>query len=60
MDSTSTTLVLATGVFFPLGLAALTESLTVAFYGAVSLGAAVTMSSKMLGLNSFELTFSHR
>ncbi|MEV4209794.1 hypothetical protein [Nocardia salmonicida] len=60
MDLTSTTLVLATGVFFLLGLAALTESLTVAFFGAVSLGAAVTMSSKMLGLNSFELTFSHR
>jgi hypothetical protein len=51
MDLTSTTLVWATGVFFLMGLAALTGSLTVAFFGAVSLGAAMTMSSKMLGLN---------
>ncbi len=51
MDLTSTTIVLATCVFFLLGLAALTGSSTVAFFGAGSLGAAMTMSSKMLGLN---------
>ncbi|MFD6103115.1 hypothetical protein ACFWFQ_10655 [Nocardia salmonicida] len=50
-DLTSMTLVLATCVFFVLGLTALTGSLTVAFVGAVSLGVAMTMSSKMLGLN---------
>ncbi|MFE5474259.1 hypothetical protein ACFQ9R_01040 [Nocardia sp. NPDC056541] len=52
MDLTSTTIVLATSVFFLLGLAALTGSPTVAFFCAVGLGAAMTMSSKMLGLNS--------
>ncbi|MFD9547946.1 hypothetical protein ACFWBG_11225 [Nocardia salmonicida] len=51
MDLTSTTMVLATCFFFLLGLAALTGSLTVAFVGALSLGAAMTMSSKMLGLD---------
>ncbi|MGS2811469.1 hypothetical protein [Nocardia sp. MW-W600-9] len=51
MDLTSTTIMLATCVFFLLGMTALTESLTFAFFGAVSLGAAMTMSSKMLGLN---------
>ncbi|WP_410874644.1 hypothetical protein [Nocardia sp. A7] len=51
VDLTSTTIVLATCVFFLLGLAALTGSSTVAFFGAGSLGAAMTMSSKMLGLN---------
>ncbi|MEU4322379.1 hypothetical protein AB0F85_00915 [Nocardia fluminea] len=60
MDSTSTAIVLATCVFFLLGLAASTESPTVAFSGAASLGAAMTMSSKMLGLNSLQFTSSHR
>lgn len=54
MDSTSTAIVLATCVFFLLGLTALTGSLIVAFFGAVSLGAAMTMSSKMLGLNGLK------
>ncbi|MFC9665557.1 hypothetical protein ACFVJ5_35470 [Nocardia sp. NPDC127606] len=51
MDLTSATIVLATCVFFVLSLTALTGSLTVAFFGSVSLGVAMTMSSKMLGLN---------
>ncbi|MGW0635024.1 hypothetical protein [Nocardia salmonicida] len=51
MDLTSTTIVLATCVFFVLGLTALTGSLTMALVGAVSLGAAMTMSFKMLGHN---------
>ncbi|MFI6224346.1 hypothetical protein ACIBEH_27610 [Nocardia salmonicida] len=51
MDLTSTTLVLVTCVFFLLGLTALTGSLTVAFAGALSLGVAMTISSKMLGLD---------
>ncbi|MFD3458430.1 hypothetical protein ACFWVM_01860 [Nocardia fluminea] len=51
VDLTSTTIVLATCAFFLLGLTALTGSLIVAFFGAVRLGAAMTMSSKMLGLN---------
>ncbi|MEV6220664.1 hypothetical protein AB0M13_03340 [Nocardia fluminea] len=60
MDPTSTTIVLATCVFLLLGLLASTESLTVASAGAVSLGAAMTLSSKMLGLNSLQFTSSHR
>ncbi|WP_194829919.1 hypothetical protein [Nocardia sp. XZ_19_231] len=51
-DLTSTTIVLATCVFVLLGLAALTGSLTVVFLGALSLGAAMTMSSKILSVNS--------
>ncbi|MGW6621810.1 hypothetical protein ACWF99_11275 [Nocardia sp. NPDC055002] len=56
MDLTSTTIVLATSVFFLLGLTALTGSLTIAFFGALSLSAAMTMSSKMLGLNGLQIT----
>ncbi len=52
MDLTSTTIVFATCVFFLFGLAASTGSLTIASFGAVSLGAAMTMSSKMLSLTS--------
>ncbi|MEU4651470.1 hypothetical protein [Nocardia fluminea] len=59
-DLASSTIVLATCVFFLLGLVALTESLTVASAGAASLGAAMTLSSKILGLNSLQFTSSHR
>ncbi|MFJ2666873.1 hypothetical protein ACIO14_21245 [Nocardia fluminea] len=60
MDLTTTAIALATCVFFLLGLVALTESPTVAFAGAASLGAAMTLSSKILGLNSLQFTSSHR
>ena len=60
MDLTSTTIVLATCVFFLLGLVASTESPTVASSGAAGPGAAMTLSSKMLGLNSLQFTSSHR
>ncbi|MFI7530130.1 hypothetical protein [Nocardia salmonicida] len=49
MDPTSTAIVLATCVFLLLGSAASTQSPTVASSGAASLGAAMTMSSKMPG-----------
>lgn len=52
MDPTSTAIVLATCVFFLLGLAASIQSPTVAFSVAAGLGAAMTMSSKMPGLQS--------
>ncbi|MEV0546473.1 hypothetical protein [Nocardia salmonicida] len=52
MDPTSTAIVLATCVLLPLGLAASTQSPTVASPGAAGLGAAMTMSSKMPGLHS--------
>ncbi|WP_143875847.1 hypothetical protein [Nocardia fluminea] len=50
MDLTSTTLMLATCVFFLLGLTALTGSLPAAIFGAVSLGAGMTVTSRMLSL----------
>ncbi|MFD3743272.1 hypothetical protein [Nocardia sp. NPDC058633] len=51
-DLTSAAIVLVTCVFFLFGLAALTGSLPAALFGAVSLGAAMMLSSKMLGLNA--------
>ncbi len=51
MDPTSTAIMLATCVLLPLGLAASTQSPTVASPGAAGLGAAMTMSSKMPGLH---------
>ncbi len=50
MDLTSTTIMLATCVFFLFGLTALTASLPAAIFGAVSLGAGMMMTSRMLGL----------
>ena len=50
MDLTSTTIMLATCVFFLFGLTALTGSLPAAIFGAVSLGAGMMMTSRMLGL----------
>ncbi|MFF5033226.1 hypothetical protein [Nocardia salmonicida] len=52
MDPTGTAIVLATCVFLLSGLAASTQSPTVASSGAAGLGAAMTMSSKMPGLHS--------
>ncbi|MFI1235816.1 hypothetical protein [Nocardia salmonicida] len=52
MDPTSTAIVLATCVFCLLGLAASIQSPTVAFSVAAGLGAVMTMSSKMPGLQS--------
>ncbi|MEV0542502.1 hypothetical protein AB0H98_08080 [Nocardia salmonicida] len=50
MDLTSTTIMLATCVFFLFGLTALTGSLPAAIFGAVSLAAGMMMTSRMLGL----------
>ncbi|WP_132369833.1 hypothetical protein [Nocardia alba] len=49
MDLTSTTIMLATCVFFLVGLATLTGSLPAAILGAVGLGAGMVMTFKMLG-----------
>ncbi|MFD4458719.1 hypothetical protein [Nocardia sp. NPDC058480] len=51
MDLTSTTIMLATCVFFLFGLTALTGSLPAAIFGAVSLGAGMIMTFRMLGLH---------
>ncbi|MBC7301631.1 MAG: hypothetical protein H5T78_11810 [Nocardia sp.] len=51
MDLTSTTIMLATCVFFLFGLAALTGSLVASTFGAISLGAGMLMTSRMLGLH---------
>ncbi|MFD9547996.1 hypothetical protein ACFWBG_11480 [Nocardia salmonicida] len=50
MDLTSTTIMLATCVFFLFGLTALTGSLPAAIFGSVSLGAGMMMTSRMLDL----------
>lgn len=50
MDLTSTTIMLATCVFFLFGLTALTGSLPAAIFGAVILGAGMMMTSRMLAL----------
>ncbi|MFD6396543.1 hypothetical protein [Nocardia sp. NPDC060249] len=50
MDLTSTTIMLATCVFFLIGLTALTGSLPAAIFGAASLGAGMMTTSKMLDL----------
>ncbi|MFJ2666583.1 hypothetical protein ACIO14_19785 [Nocardia fluminea] len=50
MDLTSTTIMLATCVFFLFGLTALTGSLPPAIFGAVILGAGMMMTSRMLAL----------
>ncbi|WP_194827929.1 hypothetical protein [Nocardia sp. XZ_19_231] len=55
-DLTSTTIMLATCAFVLLSLATSTETPTVALVGALSLGAAMTMSSKMLGHHSLQVT----
>ncbi|MFD3745646.1 hypothetical protein [Nocardia sp. NPDC058633] len=52
MDLTSTTIMLATCVFFLFGLTALTGSLPAALFGAVGLGAGMLMSFRMLGLHT--------
>lgn len=51
MDLTSTTIMLATCVFFLVGLTALTGSLPAAILGAVGLGAAMMMTFRMLDLH---------
>ncbi|MFE1591340.1 hypothetical protein [Nocardia sp. NPDC058705] len=53
MDLTSTTIMLATCVFFLFGLTALTGSLPAAILGSVSLGVAMMMTFRMLGPHSF-------
>ncbi|MGW5919470.1 hypothetical protein ACWFPY_10770 [Nocardia fluminea] len=50
MDLTSTTIMLATCVFFLFGLTALTGSLPAAIFSAVILGAGMMMTSRMLAL----------
>ncbi|MGW6699547.1 hypothetical protein [Nocardia sp. NPDC055049] len=52
MDLTSTTIMLATCVFFLFGLAALTGSLPAAILGAVGLGAGMMMTFRMLDLHA--------
>ncbi|MFC6010412.1 hypothetical protein [Nocardia lasii] len=49
MDLTSTTIMLATCVFFLVGLTALTGSLPAAIVGAVGLALAMMTTLKMLG-----------
>lgn len=51
MDLTSTTIMLATCVFFLVGLTALTGSLPAALFGAVGLGAGMMMTFRMLDLH---------
>ncbi|WP_410873106.1 hypothetical protein [Nocardia sp. A7] len=52
MDLTSTTIMLATCVFFLFGLTALTGSLPAALFGAVSLCAGMVMTFRTLGPHS--------
>ncbi|MFE9785503.1 hypothetical protein ACFYO7_08990, partial [Nocardia salmonicida] len=56
MDPTSTTIMLATCAFLPLGPATNTGTPTLAPFGVRGLGTAMTMSSKMLDHHNLHVT----